>query len=90
MFTLGDLMGARKGQFVLFLGGKDVGKSLILAKLAESLTSRGRRVVLMDSRSKGGDLVAGLISAFQSRPGWLEKVLASVPEAARAMVPGAE
>jgi hypothetical protein len=88
MFTLGDLMGTSKGQFVMFLGGKDVGKSLMLAKLAESLTSQGRRVVVMDSRSKGSDLVAGLVSAFQSRPGWLERVLASTPEAARAMVPG--
>jgi hypothetical protein len=88
MSTLGDLMGARKGQFVLFLGGKDVGKSLMLATLAKSLASQGRRVVLMDARRKGDDLVAGLLSAFQSQPGWLERVLSSAPEAARSLVPG--
>ena len=45
MMTLGTLMGAQKGQFVLFLGGADLGKSLMLRKLASRLPSRQRRYV---------------------------------------------
>ena len=67
MFTLSDLMGASEGQFAMFVGGKDVGKSLMLAKLAESLAKQGRRVVIVDARDNA--TISLLVSSPPPRAG---------------------
>jgi hypothetical protein len=80
MGTLGTLMGARKGEFVLFLGGMDVGKSHMLRTLTETLRAQDRRVVVVSARKTGSDLVAGIISALQPDPSFFEAVRSAVPQ----------
>jgi hypothetical protein len=69
------------GQFVLFLGGKSVGKSLLLRKFASTaMTGSGLRemCVIIDARKYGTDLAAGLTAELTSAvreetygPSWL-------------------
>lgn len=58
----------RKGQFALLLGGKSTGKSLLLRELAKmDLVGKDdipRRVVLLNARECGMDLVGGLRRAL--------------------------
>jgi hypothetical protein len=57
-----------KGQFSLLLGGKSVGKSLLLRELAKmdfvGTDDVPRRVVLLNARECGADLVGGLRRAL--------------------------
>ena len=89
MATLGDLMGDRKGAFVLFLGGKDLGKSLMLRALAARLSAQGHRAVIVDARATGADLAAGIIHALKSDQGFFSTLLELLPQNARAVVAAA-
>jgi hypothetical protein len=58
------------GRMALLLGGKSVGKSLLLAELADArrvivgLDGKERAILYVDARSCGGDLTAGLVAAI--------------------------
>ena len=62
---------AEKGQLALLLGGKSVGKSLLLQELARQrkdivgLDGARRALLYVDARSCGDDLAAGLVAALQ-------------------------
>ena len=64
MGALGDRMGRSKGELVLFLGGKDLGKSHMLRELAARLRGQGRRAVIVNARTTGADLAAGIIGSL--------------------------
>ena len=66
MGALGDRMGRSKGELVLFLGGKDLGKSHMLRELAVRLRGQGRRAVIVNARTTGADLAAGIIGSLSN------------------------
>lgn len=67
----GELLGVleKEGQMALFMGGKSVGKSLLLRELARTpIVGRNgvpRMVVLINGRRSGGDLALGVARALQ-------------------------
>ena len=78
--TLGALraLGRRdgRGQFMLLTGPRSVGKSLMLRKMTAELTlRRQRRVVYVNARQHGTDLVRGIISSLATAPTFLGKML---------------
>ena len=85
MGTLGDLMGRSKGEFVLFIGSKDLGKSHMLRELAVRLQGQGRRAVIVNARNTGTDLAAGIIDSLKSDRGFFSTLLGLLPENARSM-----
>ena len=97
MATLTSLMGTKRGQFMLFLGGKDVGKSMMLRSLAATLRlGRKHRVVHVDARETGSNFTKGIVAAIQPDASFLESVMGYVPPVSRpflaavvnAVVPG--
>lgn len=64
-----------EGTFTLLLGGKSVGKSMVLRSVNEQYTKadKGPMVVQIDARRTGPDLAVGIVSAIQAldhAPGW--------------------
>ena len=82
-------MGESEGHFVLFLGGKSLGKSHMLRELAARLPAQGRRVLVVNARSSGPDLVGGLISSVKGDRGFLDALMSSLTELARVAVAAA-
>ena len=70
---LGD--GDGKGQFVLLTGPRSVGKSLMLAKVAEELSVRSRRVLYVDARKHGTDLTTGIVASIAKDDVFFNKML---------------
>ena len=70
MHQLLRIMGDNAGQFVLFVGDKNLGKSYMLRALTRLLNDGGKhRVLYINARGTGDDLMAGIaesINAFDS------------------------
>jgi hypothetical protein len=65
MQTLSTSLSKHNGKFMLLLGGKDVGKSLILSKLEQQLNAGGKHmVVTVSGRKDGADLNLALFNAL--------------------------
>ena len=65
-----------KGKLLMLTGPRSVGKSLMLRKLtAELLLRHKRRVVYVNARQHGTDLVRGIISSLATVPTFLEKMM---------------
>jgi len=59
----------KKGSFVLVLGGADVGKSLLLSKLARELNDSGKHaVVIVDGRGTVSNVPQGIVDEVNSDP----------------------
>ena len=55
---------SNKGSFMCFLGGKSVGKSLLLRDLQKEAKSRNQRVFIINARSSGSNLEEGMFKAI--------------------------
>ena len=77
-------MEAGKGMLMLLTGSHSIGKSLMLAKMAASLSvaeegKEGRSVLYVDARQYGTDLTRGIIAALVKKPTVFGRVLMEVP-----------
>ena len=77
-------MEAGKGMLMLLTGSHSIGKSLMLAKMAASLSvaeegKEGRSVLYVDARQYGTDLTRGIIAALVQKPTVFGRVLMEVP-----------
>ena len=74
----------KKGGFVLVLGGADVGKSLLLSKLARELNDRGKHaIVIVDGRGTGTNVPQGIVDAVNAAPAlssWLSDAIEGLLE----------
>jgi hypothetical protein len=59
-------LGETEGQLLLLTGPRSVGKSLMLKTVAQELEGRGRRVLHVDAREHGADLVQGIVTSITS------------------------
>jgi hypothetical protein len=57
---------SEKGQFILFVGGKNIGKSYMLRAAAAELNRSSFRVVVVDASRTGSDLAVGIAESLES------------------------
>lgn len=79
MHKLGKLMGEGEGEFVLFLGSSDFGKSLMLRELASRMPEKQRRVLLVNARDTGADLAEGIVTCIKSDRAFFASLIDSMP-----------
>ena len=95
----------KKGTLALVLGGKSVGKTFLMTKLAQELNDetawervwknffgpsvRRRRVAIVNARKQGSDLVKGITVSLATDPTFFEKFRGDLPKLTQAWVTAA-
>ena len=77
------MMGEDQGHFVLFLGGLDTSKSLLLSHLAATLPAKGRRVLLIDARASGANIIRGIVDAIKADQPFANRLVTDFPSLSR-------
>ena len=83
--ALGEFDG--KSKLLLLTGPGNVGKSLMLQKVAKELAKQRRRVLYVDAREHGTDLTAGIAAAIAGDTEFTKRFLGIATAAAGAVLP---